>query len=106
MPDSAYYRELASKIAAAKVAGEAAAKAAPNDGGSANLDHVVLTGLKGVREASLRKAGINARRGRPGSFHLSTDFGGQGQRNYVGVQAMYRSLSEAGVPCHVHYQID
>lgn len=99
------YYDLAEKVQAARFAGQAAADAEPDDGGSANLDHVVLTDLKGVREATLRVHGIAAYKGRDG-FHLSDNFGGQGNRRYAGVQAMWRSLRDAGVPCHVHYQMD
>ena len=97
--------DLAAKVAVAIRAGHAAAEAEPHDGGSANLDHVVLTDLRGVREASLRKAGIPATKGRDG-FHFALSFGGQGNRRYAGVQAMCRALRDAGVSCHVHYLID
>jgi hypothetical protein len=99
------YEDLAQKVAAAIVVGQQAAAAQDNDGGSANLDHVVLTGLPGVRETSLRKAGIAAHKGRWG-FHLSAPFDGQGQRRYAGVQAMCAHLQAAGVECHVFYQLD
>lgn len=99
------FTELAARIREARASGQAAADACPNDGGSANLDHVVLTGLGRVREATLRKFGIDAYRSRSG-FHLSESFGGQGNRRYVGVQAMYKSLREAGVPCFIYYQVD
>lgn len=102
---AADYSELSAKIAAAIIAGKQAADAQANDGGSANLDHVVLTGLRGVREASLRKAGIQAHKGRWG-FHLTAPFDGQGQRRYAGVQAMCEHLQAAGVECHVFYQLD
>ena len=101
----ARYAELSAKVAAAIVAGQQAAEAEASDGGSANLDHVVLTGLRGVREDSLRKAGISAHKGRWG-FHLSAPFNGQGQRRYAGVQAMAKHLQDAGVECHVFYQLD
>lgn len=99
------YVDLAGKIAAAAQAGREAANNAPNDGGSANLDHVVLTDVKSVREDTLRRSGINGYKHR-GAFHLDAPFPGQGLRRYEGVQAMQRSLQEAGAPCYVHYQID
>lgn len=99
------YAELSAKVAKAIQVGKAAADAAPNDGGSANLDRVCLTGMKGVREGVLRNAGIDGYKHKS-TFHLTSPFGGQGLRRYEGVQAMYRSLSEAGVPCYVHYQLD
>jgi hypothetical protein len=33
-------------------------------------------------------------------------FAGIGNRRYVGVQAMYRSLKDQGVDCYVYYQLD
>lgn len=98
--------ELAAKVRRATAAGMDAAHAQPTDGGSANLDHVCIKGLKGVREATLRNAGIPAWKGRPGTFHLETPFPGQGDRRYVGVQAMCKALKAEGVDCYVHYQID
>lgn len=106
MPD---LNEIATHCVAAIMAGTAAAEAQDNDGGSANLDHVVLTGLERVRLASLEKAGVPVmyKDGRfPGWFHLVAPFSGIGQRNYSGVQAMAKHLQAAGVSCHVHYQMD
>ncbi|WP_286974942.1 hypothetical protein [Pseudomonas sp.] len=90
-------------------AGHAAADAQPDDGGSANLDHVVLTDLKRVRLEKLIEAGIpvSYKDGRfAGWFHLSSPFKGIGNRNYAGVRAMAAHLKAAGVSCHVHYQMD
>lgn len=99
-------QELSAKVKRATAAGMTAAEACPDDGGSANLDHVCLYGLKGVREASLRKAGINGYRGSRGTFHLYAPFPGQGNRRYAGVQAMHQSLANDGVACYVFYQLD
>ncbi len=98
--------DLAEKVRRAVAAGIAASDAEPNDGGSANLDHVYVYGLKGVREASMRKVGIGCYKGRPGGFHLDAPFGGQGNKRYAGVQAMYEALKAEGVECYVHYQLD
>ncbi|SFC83565.1 hypothetical protein SAMN05216577_11162 [Pseudomonas citronellolis] len=89
-------------------AGHAAATAQPDDGGSANLDHVVLTDLAGVRTASLKKAGIPVLfKGRfAGWFHLDAPFAGIGNRRAAGVQAMAKHLQAAGISCHVYYQMD
>lgn len=102
-------QELSAAIAKAIAEGQRAAAAQENDGGSANLDHVVLTGLRGVRQSSLEKAGIPIAWkdcSIAGAFHLRAPFGGQGQRNYAGVQAMADSLKRDGVSCYVHYQMD
>lgn len=101
-------REIAEHCQAAIAAGHAAAEAAPDDGGSANLDHVVLTDLAGCRITSVEKAGIPvAFKGRfAGWFHLSAPFVGMGNRRAAAVQAMAKHLQAAGVSCHVHYQMD
>ncbi|RVD77069.1 hypothetical protein [Pseudomonas koreensis] len=102
--------ELAAAVARALEAGKAAAEAAPDDGGSANLDRVyVRVGL--LREATIEKAGIlgwmqAATTYHSRAFHLSAPFGGQGNRRYAGVQAMYKSLKAEGVDCGVWYQMD
>lgn len=104
-------KDLSSIAAACReaiAAGHAAAEASPDDGGSANLDHVVLTDLAGCRITSIEKAGIPvAFKGRfAGWFHLSAPFAGMGNRRAAGVQAMAKHLQAAGVSCHVHYQMD
>lgn len=99
--------ELATKINAAIDEGHKAASAEPDDGGSANLDHVVLHGLKGMREATMRNAGINCTKRRSsGEFSLTAPFAGQGARRHAGVQAMANSLKLAGVDCYVNYIMD
>ena len=101
---------LAAAVARALEAGKAAADASPDDGGSANLDRVYIrVGL--LRESTLDKAGITgwmqaATNCRIRAFHLSAPFGGQGNRRYAGVQAMYKSLKAEGVDCGVWYQMD
>lgn len=101
-------KQIAALCREAIEAGHAAAKAQPDDGGSANLDHVVLTGLAGVRTASIKKAGIPvALKGRfAGWFHLDAPFAGMGNRRAAGVQAMAKHLQSAGISCHVYYQMD
>jgi hypothetical protein len=102
-------KDLAFAVKKAIDAGTAAADAAPDDAGTANLDHVYLYGLKRVRLATLQSAGIDCskwRSGEAGEFHLRHPFGGQGNRNYAGVQAMYKSLIADGVKCSVYYQTD
>ena len=102
--------ELASAVARAIDAGKAAAEAAPNDGGSANLDRVYLrVGL--LREKTLHDAGLegwmqSASTYHARAFHLNAPFPGQGNMRYAGVQAMYKSLIAEGVDCGVWYQVD
>ena len=101
---------LAAAVARAIDAGKAAADAAPDDGGSANLDRVYIrVGL--LREGTLDKAGIvgwmqAATTYHARAFHLGAPFDGQGNRRYAGVQAMYKSLKAEGVECGVWYQMD
>lgn len=99
-------KDLAEKVRRARDIGAIAARAQKDDGGSSNLDHVVLCGLKGVREASMRNAGVHGYRSKGGTYHLADSFGGQGNRRYAGVQAMYEALKAEGVDCYVHYQMD
>lgn len=99
-------KALSQKVSIALTAGHAAAEAEPNDGGSANLDHVVLIGLKGVRRDAMIKAGIHCYKRGPGQFALSHDFGGQGMRRAAGVEAMARTLSAEGVDCYINYITD
>ncbi|WP_454839649.1 hypothetical protein [Pseudomonas hormoni] len=102
--------ELAAAVTRAIEVGKATAEAAPDDGGSANLDRVYIrVGL--LREATLDKAGITgwmqaATTYHSRAFHLSAPFAGQGNRRYAGVQAMYKSLKAEGVDCGVWYQMD
>ena len=102
------FDDLAKKVHAATAEGMAASLSYPNDGGSANLDHVCIYGLKGVRESSLMAAGIDCRKatGMPGVFRLVAPFPGQGNQRVAGVEAMAASLRKAGVDCYVHSQMD
>ena len=99
---------LGPKIAIAIEAGKAAAAACINDGGSANLDRVVIP-IPGMRAASVegvpgyvQKAHGYHRQG----IHLDTPWPGQGNQHSAGVQAMHKSLKDQGVDCYVYYQID
>ncbi|KIF56185.1 hypothetical protein [Pseudomonas fluorescens] len=102
--------ELAAAVARAIEAGKVAAAAAPDDGGSANLDRVYLrVGL--LREKTLQSAGLegwmqSASTYHARAFHLGAPFDGQGNRRSAGVQAMYKSLTAEGVDCGVWYQMD
>lgn len=106
--------ELASlpeKVRIATEAGKAAAAACSNDGGSANLDRVVIP-VPGLRASQLPEL--------PGKLwklwkrnnwhqqgiHLDTPWPGQGDQHSAGVQAMHSSLKSQGVDCYVYYQID
>jgi hypothetical protein len=99
-------KDLAFAVRKAIEAGKVAADAAPDDAGTANLDHVYLYGLKRMKLETLQAVGINCTKWAPGEFHLRHPFGGQGNRNYVGVQAMYKSLIADCVQCAVYYQTD
>ena len=101
------YAELSKIVSEAlRLGHEAAAKS--NDGGTANLDTIVLTGLKGVREKTLNDAGIpcDKKSNDPGAFWLSTSFGGQGNKRSAGVEAAKKYLQEHGVDCYIYYQMD
>ncbi|WP_336334304.1 hypothetical protein [Pseudomonas putida] len=101
-------KALGPKIAAAIDAGKAAAAACTNDGGSANLDRVVIP-VPGMR--------LDTDHGLPGyiqkkhgyhrqGLHLDTPWPGQGNQHSAGVQAMHQSLKAQGVDCYVYYQLD
>ena len=97
-------------VARALEAGKAAAAAAPDDGGSANLDRVYLR-VSRLREKTLHVGGLHgymqsASTYHVRAFHLGAPFDGQGNRRYAGVQAMYKSLIAECVDCGVWYQTD
>lgn len=99
---------LPAKIRIATEAGKAAAAACTDDGGSANLDRVVipLRGLRANQIKGLPGEVYPASTYHPRGLHLSVPFTGIGNRRYAGVQAMYRSLKDQGVDCYVYYQLD
>lgn len=77
------------------------------DGGTANLDCIVLHGLNGIRETTLRKHGINCSKysSLAGHFVLDKSFG-QGDKNVVGLKAAREYLKEQNILCFIHSQID
>jgi len=99
---------LGPKIQIAIKAGQDAAQACADDGGSANCDRVVIP-MPGVREATVhglpgyiqQRSGWHRR-----GLHLDTPFGGIGNRRSAGVQAMQKALKAQDVDCYVYYQID
>ncbi|WP_313740522.1 hypothetical protein [Pseudomonas sp.] len=103
--------ELASlpeKVRLAIEAGKAAAAACADDGGSANLDRVVIR-VPGLRMSQL--PGLPGRlhrktRYHPQGVHLDTPWPGQGNQHSAGVRAMHQSLKDQGVDCYIYYQID
>lgn len=104
-------QDLAAAVSRAIEAGKAAAAAAPDDDGSANLDRVYLCDLKGIREKTLLDSGIDGYMQKASTyhsrgFHLSAPFAGQGNRRYASVQAMSKSLTADGVPHSIWYQVD
>lgn len=76
------------------------------DVGTCNLDCVVVSGLDRVRETSLVKHGIHAWKVYPGSFGIFMSFGGQADKNAVGVQAARDYLKTKGVNCYIYYCMD
>lgn len=99
---------LPGQIQIAAQAGKDAAAACPNDGGSANLDRVVIR-MPGVREAAVKVLpGYLAKAStcHPRGLHLDTPFPGQGNQRAAGVRAMHKSLQDQGVDCYVYYQVD
>lgn len=101
------YSEMAEIVnEALRLGSEAAAQS--DDGGSANMDTIVLTGLKGVREKTLNNAGIpcDKKSSENGAFWLHKSFGGQGNKRNAGVEAAKKYLQEHGVRCYIYYQMD
>ncbi|WP_288076479.1 hypothetical protein [Pseudomonas sp.] len=99
---------LAPKIQIAIKAGKVAAAACSNDGGSANLDRVVIP-VPGMRASTVHDLPgfICKRHGHhQQGIHLDTPWPGIGNRHSAGVQAMYQSLKDQGVDCYVYYQVD
>lgn len=99
---------LRPKIEIALQAGKAAAEACTNDGGSANLDRVVIPvpGMRADTEHGL-PGYIQKRHGdHQQGLHLNTPWPGQGNQHSAGVQAMHKSLKDQGVDCYVYYQVD
>lgn len=99
---------LPAKVRIAIEAGKAAAAACTNDGGSANLDCVVIP-VPGLRANQLpelpgqlwKRSGWHQQ-----GIHLDTPWPGQGNQHSAGVQAMHKSLKDQGVNCYVYYQVD
>lgn len=99
---------LPAKVRIAIEAGKAAAAACANDGGSANLDRVVLP-VPGLRASQLEGLpGYVQKKSRyhQQGVHLETPWPGQGNQHSAGVQAMHKSLKDQGVNCYVYYQVD
>lgn len=101
---------LSEKIRIAINAGSEAANAQPDDGGSANLDRVVIP-MPRIRESVIAKYDLPGYLSKASTYHsrglhLGAPFEGQGNRRYAGVQAMQKSLKAQGVDCYVYYQID
>lgn len=100
------YSELSKLIDEALSIGQQAADKT-NDGGTANLDKLVISGLKGVRESTLKNAGINCYKhwSYAGDFVISRSYG-QGNKNTAGIEAAKDYLKSKGVDCYVHSQMD
>lgn len=100
------YSELSKLIDEALFIGQQAADKT-NDGGTANLDKLVISGLKGVRESTLKNAGINCYKhwSYAGDFVISRSYG-QGNKNTAGIEAAKDYLKSKGVDCYVHSQMD
>lgn len=99
---------LPEKVRVAIEAGKAAAIAYPNDGGSANLDRVVIP-VPGLRASQLptlpgyvqKRSGYHQQ-----GVHLDTPWTGQGNKHSAGVRAMHQSRQAQGVDCYIYYQVD
>lgn len=99
---------LPEKVRIAIAAGKAAAEAYPNDGGSANLDRVVIP-VPGLRASQLptlpgyvqKRSGHHQQ-----GIHLDTPWPGQGNQHSAGVRAMHASLQAQGVDCYIYHQLD
>lgn len=105
--DPCKYQVLKAHIdKALKIGHEAAEKV--DDGGTANMDSIILCGLKGVRESALVNVGIpcSKKNGLSGSFWLNASFNGMGNKRNAGVEAAKSYLKEQGVDCYIHYQMD
>ncbi|MBC3484648.1 hypothetical protein HU750_08595 [Pseudomonas sp. SWRI50] len=99
---------LPAKVRIAIEAGKAAAAACTDDGGSANLDRVVIP-VPGLRPSQLQGLpGYVQKKSRyhQQGVHLDTPWPGQGNQHSAGVQAMHKSLKDQGVNCYVYYQVD
>lgn len=100
------YSELKKLIDEALSIGQQAADKT-DDGGTANLDKLVISGLKGVRESTLKNAGINCYKhwSYADAFVISRSYG-QGDKNTLGIEAAKNYLKSKGVDCYVHSQMD
>lgn len=100
------YSELKKLIDEALSIGQQAADKT-DDGGTANLDKLVISGLKGVRESTLKNAGINCYKhwSYAGNFVIRRSYG-QGNKNTAGIEAAKDYLKSKGVDCYVHSQMD
>lgn len=99
---------LPAKIRIATEAGKAAAAACTNDGGSANLDRVVIP-VPGMRASQLLGLpGYLQKKSRyhQQGLHLDTPWPGQGNQHSAGVEAMHATLKAQGVNCYIYYQVD
>lgn len=99
---------LPGQIQIAAQAGKDAASSCQDDGGSANLDRVVIR-MPGVREATVKDLPgylAKASTWHPRGLHLDTPFPGQGNQRAAGVRAMHQSLQAQGVDCYIYYQVD
>ncbi|MBF8793416.1 hypothetical protein ABGT18_08380 [Pseudomonas putida] len=99
---------LPAKVRIATEAGKAAAAACTDDGGSANLDRVVIPvpGLRPNQLPGLPGYVQKKSRYHQQGIHLDTPWPGQGNQHSAGVQAMHKSLKDQGVNCYVYYQVD
>ena len=102
---------LIDALVAAEKAAIAADPGEGKDGGSCNMDFLVLK-LKGIKEATMQriaaKAGVRVDRcsWRPGAFQVCVTINGQAARRTCAVEAANRVLKEFGFNSHVHYLMD
>jgi len=100
------FKKLASDIHDAKRIGREAADKV-SDGGTANMDYVVINDFRHIKIGTMIKHGIGCSKGRwAGQFDLDHFFGGQGDKNTVGVKAMNEHLKKCGWNTHIKYITD
>lgn len=103
-------KELAEALKAAAIAAQAASQG--EDGGTCNLDSVILRVPKGTRFDTIKSAavlaGINVSEttwfGR--GFFLNFDVRGQGNARSRGAEAASHLLQERGYRTSMYYQMD
>ena len=106
------FEKLTAAVTAAMQAGQTAADSKPDDGGTCNMDAVILR-IPRINEQkvveAMAAAGVHTRKDTwwhgPG-YMINPTSGGQGDRNTRAAEAIAKSLKEAGYDAMMHYQMD